>query len=176
MARNFKAPPSLAACSSYEIWQKEIKIWQLCTDLAKTKQGPAIFLTLEGQAREAVLELEVKDLGSETGVENLTKKLDSLYLKDKTQSAYEAYDAFERFKRPVEMSMTEYIIEFECLMSKTKSYGSDMSSDILAYRLLKSANLSEAHEQLARATTSDPTYDNMKSQLRKIFGDVSNDY
>ena len=69
------------------------------------------------------------------------------------------------------MSMADYIIEFERLLSKTKHYCTVMSSDILAYRLLKSANVSEQHEQLARATIKGLTYDQMKEQLKKIFGD-----
>ena len=48
-----------------------------------------------------------------------------------------------------------------------------MSEDILAYRLLKSANLSERHEQLAKATASDLTFDLIKDQLKKTFGDLS---
>ena len=48
-----------------------------------------------------------------------------------------------------------------------------MSDDILAYRLLKSADLSEQHEQLAKATVSDLKYDLMKDQLQRIFGDLS---
>ena len=40
-------------------WLKEIKIWQNFTDIEKKKQGSAIFLTLEGKAKEAVLELDV---------------------------------------------------------------------------------------------------------------------
>ena len=44
-------------------------------------------------------------------------------------------------------------------------------SDILAYQLLKAANLSEQHEQLAKATISDLKFDIMKDQ--KIFGDLS---
>ena len=45
--------------------------------------------------------------------------------------------------------------------------------NILAYRLLKSANLSEQHEQLAKATVSGLRYDLMKDQLKRIFGDLS---
>ena len=69
------------------------------------------------------------------------------------------------------MSMKDYMIEFERLLSKTKAHGSNMSEDILAYRLLRSANISQHHEQLARATISDLNYQNMKLQLKKIFGD-----
>ena len=72
------------------------------------------------------------------------------------------------------MSMSDYINEFERLLNKTKQYGTTMSTDVLAYRLLKSANLSETHEQLARATTKELKYDEMQLQLKKIFGDNDN--
>lgn len=168
-SNNFKAPPALSKSSTYETWLKEIKIWQKFTDLTVGKQGPAIFLTLEGKAREAVLELEVNDISGDEGVKNIISKLNTLYLKDKTQSAYEAYDIFEKFRRPSDMSITEYINEFERLHSKTKHYGTEMSTDILAYRLLKSANLSEHHQQLAKATIPELKYETMKTQLKKYF-------
>ena len=173
MSKNIKTPPSLEKCTSYETWLKEIEIWQTFTDLDPKKQGAAIFLTLEGQAREAVLELEVAKISATDGVKQIINKLDSLFLKDKTQSAFEAYDCFEKFRRPAEMSMSDYINEFERLKSKIESYKMSLSTDVMAYRLLKSANLSETHEQLAKATIPELTYDAMKTQLRKIFGDVS---
>ena len=49
-----------------------------------------------------------------------------------------------------------------------------MSTDALAYHLLKSANLSETHEQLARVTIKELKYDEMQLQLKKIFGDNGN--
>ena len=39
--------------------EKEIKIWQAFTFLEKKKQGPALLISLSGQAREAALELTV---------------------------------------------------------------------------------------------------------------------
>ena len=173
MAANIKAPPSLSKSSSYISWLKEIEIWQTFTDLEATKQGPAIFLSLEGRARDAVLELEVKQISAADGVDKIIKKLNALYMKDKTQSAYEAYDSFESFKRPNNMPIDEFINEFERLKSRTESYGTSLSSDVLAFRVLKSANLSQAHEQLAKATISDLKYDLMVTQLKKIFSDVT---
>ena len=46
------------------------------------------------------------------------------------------------------LSISDYINEFERLLNKTKQYGIAMSINVLAYRLLKSTNLSETHEQL----------------------------
>ena len=140
--------------------------------MADEKQGPAIFLTLEGKARETVLNLDIKEIKAKNGVESIVKALNKLYLKDKLQMAYETYDTFEKFRRPEKMSIKEYINEFERLLNKTKKYGS-MSSDILAYRLLKSANLEDTPEQFIRATVKELTYDDMQLQLKKIFGDLA---
>ena len=73
------------------------------------------------------------------------------------------------------MSIKEYINEFERLLNKTKNYGSSMSSDILAYRLSKSANLEGTQEQLIRATNKELTYDAMQLQWKKSFGDKDSD-
>ena len=73
------------------------------------------------------------------------------------------------------MSIKEYINEFERLLNKTKNYGSSMSSDILACRLSKSANLEGTQEQLIRATNKELTYDAMQLQWKKSFGDKDSD-
>ena len=172
-SQSFKAPPALSKRHTYDMWLKEIKIWECFTDLPKRKQAPAIFLTLEGKAREAVLQLPVDSLNCDDGIANVVKQLDKLFLVDKAQSAYQTYDSFEKLRRPSNMTMSDYINEFERLLNKTKINCTEMSSDILAYRLLKSANLSEHHEQLTRATITELSYESMKLQLKKIFGDSS---
>ena len=58
------------------------------TSLEKKKQAPAIFLTLTGPAREAILELDPNTLPVDGEVQNL-KPLDNLYLKDRDYSAFE---------------------------------------------------------------------------------------
>ena len=57
-----------------------------------------------------------------------------------------ALENFETFKRPENMKRTDYLNKFEQLYNKTKSYGTQMLENILAYQLLKSANLPELHE------------------------------
>ena len=96
--------------------------------------------------------MDIKKIKGRDGVENIVTELNKLYLKDKLEMAYETYDAFERFRQPADMSNKDDINEFERLLSKTKKFGTTKSPDILAYRLLKSANLEESQEQLIRAT------------------------
>ena len=127
---NYKAPPSLTSSACYEDWLKEIQFQQAFTDLTDEKQGPAIYLTLKGKTSETILNLDIKEIKVKNGVENIVKALNKLHLKDKLQMAYETYDAFEKFRRPEKMSIKKYINEFECLLNKTKKYGSSMSSDI----------------------------------------------
>ena len=108
MATNtgYKAPPVLTKDSSYENWKKEIKIWQPLTTLEGKKQALAIFLMLSGQAKEAALELELDVINADDGVNKLLEKLDGLYLKD-SQTAYHAYDTFEKFQRRQTMTVQE---------------------------------------------------------------------
>ena len=170
---DFKAPPSLDKDISYTKWKKELAIWETFTNLESKKRAPAIFLTLEGQARDAVLEMEIEKLSSDDGVKELLKTLDVLYLKDECTLAYEAYESFEKYIRPADLSINEYIIQFERLYNKAKSFKMEIHDGVLAYRLLNNANLNDTHKQLIRATVSEMNYKNMKDQLNKIFASSS---
>ena len=130
------------------------------------------FLPLQGKARGAALEIEIKDLTDDQGVKKLIEKLDSLYLKDIYQSAYAAYESFEMYIRPKEMSMNEFLDNFERLYNKLTVYEMELPDGVLAYRVLKSAGLSEENEKLARETITTLTYKSMTEQLKKIFGDM----
>ena len=83
MVSEYFAPPALLK-DKYSTWRKEM----LATSLDKTKRAPIVFLSLEGKAREAILELDTVVLNSEDGMKNLYEKLDTLFLEDKNQSAF----------------------------------------------------------------------------------------
>ena len=170
---DFKAPPALDKNISYTKWKKELAIWEAFTNLEAKKRAPAIFLTLQGQAREAVLEMDIDKLNCNDGVKELLLTLDSLYLKDECSMAYEAYEAFEKYIRPEDSSISDYIIHFERLYNKAKSYKMEIHDGVLAYRLLNNANISDTHKQLIRATVSEMNYKNMKEQLNKIFSSIT---
>ena len=171
---NQKAPPTFEKGQDYAKWIKKLKIWRKLTSLEANKQGPAVLFALFEEAQDAVLELDESKIAHASGVENIIECLDKLYLQDKTQTAFDALEAFEGYKRPTELSISEYCNEFEKRWNKAKSYGTTMSDDVLAYRLLKSANLPESQQQLAKATIGELKYDNMKTQLKKIHGCKSN--
>ena len=54
---------------------------------------------------------------------------------------------------------------------KTKSYETTTSDNVLAYRLLKAANLLTCDKQLVKHTIIELKYDSVKSKLIKIFSE-----
>ena len=81
---------------------------------------------------KTVLELNVKEINCENSVKNITICLNKLCLKDKIQTAFETHKKSEKYRRSIEISVSDFINEFERVLNKTKQYGSNISSDILA--------------------------------------------
>ena len=121
-------------------------------------------LSLEDEALDVVLEIDESDISKENGVDFIIQRLNRLLKKDSTVIKYQTLEAFMTFKRPSNVSIQAYLNEFDMRFFKTKSYGTVMSDDTLAYRLLKSVNLSTYHEELVKATIPDWQYDITKDQ------------
>ena len=103
------------------------------TELHKTCQGPALVLSL-GEAQDVALESTEDEVAEENRVDTILRQLDRMFKKDSTITKYQALEVFQKFERP-------------------SNYGCVMSEDIPAYRLLKSANLSNHHQQLKKGNT-----------------------
>ena len=127
-----------------------------------------VFLSLEGTAREAVLELDIAVLNSEDGMKKLYEKLDTLFLEDINQSAFRAYETFENYQRLAGTSL-DFLIEFGRLVAKLKDFNILLPEPVLAFRALKSANITPDNEKLVKATVSELTLSSMSKQLRKIM-------
>ena len=163
-------PPFDKYKDDYSKWKKKLTLWQSITDTEKKKQGGLITLRLDDETQELVLEsIDAGELAGEEGAKKVTDYLDKLFQKDKSTTEFEIYEEFEAYKRPYNLTMGEYINEFERRWKKTNSKGTALSQNVLAYRLLKSANLTDKDEQLLKATVKEMTYDGVKDQLRKIF-------
>ena len=168
-----KNPPELVKSKSYSDWVKKINIWARITSLTKANQGGAILMTLEGEAEDAVLEIEEDELCSENGVKLILAKLDNFFKKNEIIEKFEALDSFETYHRSSETSIHNFIIEFDKRLTRTRKLGTQISDDLLAYRIIKSANLNEQDEKVVKATISALTYDVVKEKLKSIFNDAS---
>ncbi|CAG2196723.1 unnamed protein product [Mytilus edulis] len=172
MATSFKNPPTFDPRSmTYETWKNEISVWQLVTDLKVDKQALAVSLTLTGNAREVAMDVPAADLAKEDGMAKLITQLDKAFLRDDKDKAYEAYKNFDTFVKTENLSMSDYIIEFDKRYSKSKKYDMTLPEAVLAFKLLDNAGLSSRDKQLALTASSDVKYTSMKSALQRIFGE-----
>ena len=121
------------------------------------------FLSLTGQARTAILEMDISLLNAEDGMDKLVEKLDTLFLEDKNQSAFICYENFENYHRERNTSINDYLIQFDRHVAKPREFQIILPEPVLAYCALKSVNLSPENERLIRATIYD-----MAQQLKKI--------
>ena len=101
----------------------------------------------------------------------ILQRLDTLYLEDTIQTADLAYQTFETFQRPENMTMKDYLVKFEHLYTKIKDHKMELLDGVLAYRVLNSANLSNGQMTLCRATMTDLKYPEMVKQLKRLFAD-----
>ena len=170
MAKAFQNTPKLDDHSTYESWEKSIKLWRLATELPKAKQGIAVVLNLSGKDKEKVLELDTDDISGDNGLDLVIAELDKIYKKDSIDTAYEAFEKFVSFRRNGSMNIREYINEFEKLYSRAKSHGFKLADSCLGYFLLNQAKLSEDHKKLVRATITSLEVSEVKTKLQKVFG------
>ena len=171
---NNKPPPLLSKSRLYSDWKKKILLWKAYSTLEDSKKATAVLFTLEGEAEEAALQVPIEELQANSGLDKLITKLDELYLKDVTIDKFQALEAFSNYKRKPEATINEHIVEFEKRYYKIKQYGTTLPDDFLAFKLLKSANLSKLEERITKSPIEDLTLPAMKAQLKKLFEEESN--
>ena len=172
---NLKTPPTFDDDTNYENYKKEIALWKILIgeDLKPEQMGPALFKAIRSKkAKEKVLELETTDIGGAGGIDKITTKLDEIYEQDKDQKIYIALDDFETYKRKKNMDVAEFVNVFESKHNIIKKYECVLPDGVLAYKLLKAANLETSQEQLCRATMSEWSYKEMLTQMKRVFNDV----
>ena len=91
--------------------------------LEPKQQGPAIVLSLEGEAQDAILELNTNDITDKDGVNKIIERLNRLYKKDELTGKYNALESFETYKRNSNTSIRNFLTELEKRYNKTNSHG-----------------------------------------------------
>lgn len=152
---DYKALTSTLAKASLQVyWKKEIKIQEVVPSFPKEKRGPAIFMTLTGEAREPILTMEIEELTAKNAAQNLKEKPDNVYLMDEN---------FDKFMWSSDMSVSDYLIKFQQLNFKAKSLQMEILDDgVLAYGLLNSANLTNEQKQPVNTTVHKMDHQVMK--------------
>ena len=112
IAQKYGLPPFVED-QDFDTWMHEIDLWTLVTDVKKEKQAACVYLSLSAKARQACSALTKEELCADDGMNELTSKLRELYAVEKDQAMFNAYEKFETFKRQSDMTITDYINDFE---------------------------------------------------------------
>ena len=162
-------PPFDKHKDDYTEWKQSFEFWQVVTECADNKQGALLMLRLDNDTRASILQTVTNaEVKSPEGIKKILDEMDKLFKGDTVTTSYEAYEAFELYRRPQNMPIKDYCKEFQKKLKKVNDAGCTLPDCIIACRLLKSANLSETQEQLLKATCK-MTYDDLSTQMKKIF-------
>lgn len=174
-------PPSLTE-STYEQYRQELLAWREVTDLRKEKQGVVIALSLpkgdKSQIREKVFDqISLDDLKKEDGLDTLIGFLDGHLKKDDLADSLAKFGEFEDFQRQEGVSITEYIASFDSRYRKIEKLKMTLPSEILAFKLLRKANISKEETMLILTgmnyENKQTLYEEAKKSLKKFKGDIA---
>ena len=158
----------------YEAWKADVLMWSEVTDIPVEKVAVVVHLSLKGKARKASSELKSTELKKQDGLKTLLAKLDQIFLQDPNWKCFNAYLAFENLRRDPSAPFDDYLSEFDSRYHRLKECKAVLPDAVVACRLLKSCNLSDVYFQLALSTTSEMTFEAMRSTLKKLFTDSKN--
>ena len=171
---NMKATkvPVMRKGQLYQDWKKELQIWQAANEELGVKakvQACVLFESLDGIPRETVLsELDVSDISTDDGVENIINTLDNYFMGNELQNAYNSIDNLFNYKRDKSWSVENFIVEFQLRVNKVKKSGTILPEGVLGYTLLNCANLTQDKHDMVKATCDVLNFKNVKAQLEKI--------
>lgn len=173
-------PPIPRLESSYLMFKKEVSLWSVTTTVEKKRQAGTIIFSLPDKAKAEALEIPLAELQdgrtfevdgenkTMSGIECLLEVLDKIYLEDIAKEKFKCYDAFRRLTRPENQSIRDFTLEFEKAVKRLDEHEIKLPSAVLAYELLRSANVSEYQYSVAVAIVGELNYENMRDTVRKI--------
>ena len=174
-------PPSLIKSKSYELWKIQTLAWSVVTDLSKERQAIAVALRLpeddKNNIKEKVFgELKLDDLNSENGMSLLLQFLDKHLLEDELIDSLNKFEDFENYERKHGQNIREYVNNFDLKFNKLEKLNIKIPSEILAFKLLRKANLSKKERMFVLTGVNFAEKENMyketKHSLIKFMGDL----
>ena len=139
------APPRLTEDLGYRSWKNKILMWKLVCGIDKKEQRIILLQSLNGdkKAEKVVGHLTADMLFNDNGLNIVLEKLDAIFQSEKIEDAYFTYSNFSNFKRQQNMTIHDYIIEFENLNIKMDNHNMKLPDKVLAFKLLDGASVSE---------------------------------
>ena len=174
--------PELTSKELYPLWKRKVEAWQILTEQAKPKQAIQLALKIKCEtiAQAVFSKLTTAQMNTVDGVKILITQLDKICLANSVEGVFTAIEKLEQFHRTPQMTILSYLEEFERLkglidehmpMKEDGTGKRDCVDSILAFRLMKQANLVESEELMVRAHVKALTTEEMHDVLKRIYGE-----
>ena len=122
-------------------------------------------------------ELELDVLNSENGMSVLFEFLDEYLLEDELMNRWNTFEDFEKFERKPGQNIREYVADFDLKFRKLEKLHIKLPPEILAFKLLRNANLSKQERMFVLTGVDFADKENMyketKHSLLKLMGDLT---
>ena len=179
--KSIHSVPLLQNAKTYEIWKKQIELWLEVTDVAKTKRGITIALSLPEECSfgkniaSSVLEkVSTNDMKKDEGYKYVLKHLDEMLAKDLTVDKFDRFKDFVFCKKTAEQNVDDFITEFDSKVSRLQAVGQKIDGDIITFMLLLNSNLQRMDLSIIMSRIdfedSTKTFESAKKQMRLVLG------
>ena len=174
--------PTLTGSTNYELWKLQTEAWTFVTEMSTKKQAIAVALNLPEDDKWKIKEkvfgkLELDVLNSENGMSVLFEFLDKYLLEDELMNSWNKFEDFEKFERKPGQKFGEYVADFDLKFIKLEKLHIKLPPEILAFKLLRNANLSKQERMFVLTGVDFADKENMyketKYSLLKFMGDMT---
>ena len=176
--------PVLSKSKPYDRYKFELALWKSITTVPPNKLGPMVALSLpddhESMIKDKVFEkMDIVQLSSDTGYDDLIVLMDSVLLKDSLSDAFEKYNDFEKYSRTSE-TVADFIEEFDLKYNRLSRFNIKLPSEILAFKLLIHSNITDEEQMLVKSgidySDKETMYEQTKTSLKKFKSECTGSY
>ena len=174
-------PPDLKDSKSYEIFKKELQIWEITTEVPKEKRGAVIAAKLPNDSK---LKKDLKDkffesvdiavLATEDGLDLVRQFLDKELGEDDLEKQVRTWDEFEDCSRGTK-NIDEFMSDFDRAYRKAAAASKVViPATVRAFMVLKRSNIDKTQRMLIMSkldqTEEEDMFDNMCRELKLVLG------
>lgn len=169
MAGSYKVtPPDLGSCKSYEIFQKELAIWELTTPVPEEKMGAVIASMLPNDSKlkkdlkdKFFENVVITDLAKAGGLKLVKDFLDKELSEDDLEKRVRTWYEFEDCVRGSK-DIEDFLSEFDRQYQKAKNASKvKIPEEIRAFMVLKRSNVTKVQRMLILSKLDKDDKDNM---------------
>ena len=180
----YKCPEFSGEIEEYDEWKVLVEDWMWMTKDEVKGQGVIMRQSVKGKARQVVLDIEKEVIRGKDGGEEVLKRLDEVYRKDKVWERYDKALAYLSIERKRNESIKDFLQRYEHVALECRKVGGktapcvkckrvsgELDDELKAIHLLEATKLNDPQKQmvLSAARTEDLEYDVIRKVMKRMF-------